>query len=302
MTLDQLRYFVAAAKFEHINRAAHSIPISASAISNAVKELEEEYSCALFVREKQRIRLTSDGSRLLELATNLLAQAEGLKQKLTLKDLPLAGHYRIGASHILATKILSPAWTQLQAKYPDLTADVHAQPTWSLIDHIISGRIDFGLGFSPTPHPQLESEELYRGHSVAVVRKDHPLFSRVKSNHYKLLREYPATMHIADERINASRPHPVLRAAGLDSPISFSFDSEFVALENLRNSDNWSFMLDISAKEFGKYLRTIPIPRQSEAQFTIHFIRHRSKRLDPVMNESLKLFKNHVTRLWGKKA
>src|SRR4051812_10229155 len=104
MTLDQLRYFSAAAKYEHIQKAAQSIPISASVISQAVMTLEEELNCKLFLREKKKIRLTQQGVRLLALATEVFGKVDSIQFELTQKHLPLSGHYRIGASHFLAAK------------------------------------------------------------------------------------------------------------------------------------------------------------------------------------------------------
>src|SRR4051812_26397940 len=123
MTLDQLRYFVAAAKYEHVIRAAQSFPISPSVISQAIKVLEEELNCQLFDRDNRRIRLTKDGSRLVELAHGVLEKADSIKHEIGKDDSPLEGHYRIGASHFLASKVLAPVVAEMQEKFPRLTFD-----------------------------------------------------------------------------------------------------------------------------------------------------------------------------------
>ena len=61
MTLDQLRYFLAAARFEHIGKAAQSVSISPSAISTAIAALEDELGCELFRREGKSIVLNVSG-------------------------------------------------------------------------------------------------------------------------------------------------------------------------------------------------------------------------------------------------
>ena len=262
MTLDQLRYFMAAAKYEHVNRAAESIPISASVISQSIKLLEDELGCKLFSRENKRIRLSPDGIRLLEMAEDILGKADRIKQELGGVSPELSGHYRIGASHFLASKILAPVVSELQKKFPRLTFDVFAQSTWAMIDSVLAGRLDFGIGFSPLPHPQLDTEEISQGNSLVVVRKNHPIFDEGEKTAYKRLPDYPATMHMATDKIFMVRHHPFLKEAHLDRNITFSFDSDFVAVENLKRSDHWALLLDIVVAEFHKELRVIEFPKK----------------------------------------
>jgi DNA-binding transcriptional LysR family regulator len=293
MTLDQLRYFVAAAKYEHIHRAADSIPISASVISQAVRLIEDEIKCQLFVRNKQTIRLTPHGLKFLELSTALLGQADKIKAEMSDQVLPLSGHYRIGASHFLAAKVVTPAWTALQNRSPLLTADIFSQATWVLVDSILAGRIDFGVGFNPIPHPHLEYEEIYRGFSKVVVRKNHPIFKKDKKHPYKYLADFPATMHMATEKIFSSS-YKVMKEANLEKNIVFRFDSDFAALENLKSSDNWAFMIDIIAGEFAAQLKTVPISHKGETEYTVQIIKHKTKKIDAPMQEAYHLIKEKI--------
>lgn len=166
-----------------------------------------------------------------------------------------------------------------------------------LIDSILAGRIDFGIGFSPVPHPQLEYEELFRGHSVAVVRKNHPIFTRAKKDHYKLLGEYPATMHIATEKVHMARLHPFFKSAHLEKNIKFGFDSDFVALENLKNSDSWCMMLDMVAAEFSKDLVQIEIPHKSDGHYTVQLIKAKFRKPDTALIEASRRIKNAFVKL-----
>lgn len=292
MTLDQLRYFVAAARYEHIGRAAESIPISASVISQAVKQLEDDLGCELFIRENRRVRLTSHGLRLLDSAGNLLNQAEAIKQDLSQSQPILSGHYRIGGSTFLASKVLTPVISKLQKTYPDLTADILSQPTWAVIDSVLAGRLDLGIGFGPLPHPQLEFEEIFSGKSVVVVRKNHPILKRPKASQHKDLHKYPATVHMAADRIVGVRNHPVLKS--LAGRVSIGFDSDYVALENVCQSDNWAFMIDMIATEFSRHLQRVPLPNHLVSKYTVQIIRHKSRKVDSALLEIMQLVKAHI--------
>ncbi|MGZ3684682.1 MAG: LysR family transcriptional regulator [Bdellovibrionota bacterium] len=286
MTLDQLRYFIAAAKFEHINQAAQSIPISPSVISQSIKQLEEELSTSLFVRQNKRIRLSPEGGRLLELAEDLLQRANLIQHELGRAQPTLEGHFRVGASHFLASEVIGPIWSSMQKKFPRLTVELQALPTWGLVDSILAGRLDWGLGFNPTPHPQLETEEVHEGASLLVVRKNHPIFSHPEKTAYRHLAEYPATMPISTNRVLMTRHHPFLKEAQLDRRTTFSFDSDFVAVENLRRSDHWAILVDMTVARFQNELRVVPFPQKTGTRYSVHLIKHKSRKSDPATIEA----------------
>jgi len=300
MTLDQLRYFLAAAEHEHIHRAANSISISASVISQAVKSLEEELACTLFHREKKRLRLTQDGVRLLEHSKDVLSRVDGLRKEMSRKDLPLKGHFRVGASHSLATSVLTPLLSKMLDKHPELSVDVHSLASWDMIDQVLAGKLDFGLGFSPVPHPQLTLELVFTGINKIIVRKDHPIFERRAREHYKLLNDYAGTVHLATEKILMARHFPFLKSMQLDRKINFGFNSDFVAIENVRHSDNWALVLDMVYDENKKFVRDVPYPGESNSNYTVQIVKQKSRRTDAFLDEAFSAIRAHFLKLGDK--
>ena len=55
-------------------------------------------------------------------------------------------------------------------------------------------------------------------------------------------------------------------------------------------------MLDIVTQNFKRYLRPIPIPRKSEATYTIQIMRHRTRKVDAAMLEAFKLLKERLRK------
>ena len=61
MELYQLKYFLYAAKYENISKAAQALRVSQPSISRAVASLEKELQVELFERQGKRILLTRAG-------------------------------------------------------------------------------------------------------------------------------------------------------------------------------------------------------------------------------------------------
>lgn len=72
--LTAFQAFVAAAELGSFNRAAEHLCRTQGAVSRQVQQLEAHYRCALFVRHPSGLTLTAEGSALLTVAVDVLAQ------------------------------------------------------------------------------------------------------------------------------------------------------------------------------------------------------------------------------------
>ena len=76
MELRHLRYFTAVVENGGIGRAARTLHVAQSAISEQIHDLESELGVALFDRKNRRIRLTYQGEQFLKGARAVLASAD----------------------------------------------------------------------------------------------------------------------------------------------------------------------------------------------------------------------------------
>ncbi|MGB8600909.1 MAG: LysR family transcriptional regulator, partial [Rhizomicrobium sp.] len=73
MTLEQLRIFVAVATREHVTEAAKALNLTQSAVSAAIRALENQHDVQLFDRVGRRVVLTVAGRLFLAEARQVLA-------------------------------------------------------------------------------------------------------------------------------------------------------------------------------------------------------------------------------------
>ena len=175
MNLDRYRYFLAAARFQSVQMGARAVALSPSAVSAAIRQLEEEYGHKFFRREGKAIFLNDQGRLLQKELTRILEDVEGVRRRLSGKTTSLQGHYRLAGSPYLASRLLCSVWTSLQARHPGLQGDLTAGHTSRVLAELLQGTLDFGLCFSPQLHPDLRQFTLHTGQLRVAVRKKHPV-------------------------------------------------------------------------------------------------------------------------------
>ena len=116
MELLQLRYFLVAAKYEHMTKAAEVLRIAQPALSQSIKRLEQELGVPLFDREKRNIRLNDAGRFLEQKLLPIMAALEELPDEIRKRDrmnqhtiyLNLLAATRLVTDCIIAYKELHP--------------------------------------------------------------------------------------------------------------------------------------------------------------------------------------------------
>ncbi|MDR1157688.1 MAG: LysR family transcriptional regulator [Oscillospiraceae bacterium] len=81
MTLQQLKYFIEIVNCGSINKAAERLFIAQPSLSNALKDLENEFSLDLITRTPRGISLTSDGAEFLSYARQVVEQSGLLEER-----------------------------------------------------------------------------------------------------------------------------------------------------------------------------------------------------------------------------
>lgn len=83
MTLQQLVYAVKIADFKSMNKAAAALYVSQSALSAAVRALEEEIHTELFVRSNRGITITQSGEEFLSYARQMTELQRMIEERYT---------------------------------------------------------------------------------------------------------------------------------------------------------------------------------------------------------------------------
>src|SRR4030088_1715056 len=122
--LNVLAAFLAVAEERSFTRAAKRVGVSRSALSHAVRGLEETIGVRLLSRTTRSVAPTDAGEQLLgRLRPALVDIREAVDQVTTLRNNP-AGRVRLLVPRLAATTVLAPKLGQLARDFPDIVLDV----------------------------------------------------------------------------------------------------------------------------------------------------------------------------------
>ncbi|MCG9609275.1 LysR family transcriptional regulator [Vibrio harveyi] len=86
MDVKVFRTFLELAKVRHFGRAAENLYITQAAVSARIKQLESYFDTQLFIRDRNNIKLTSAGERLIGYAEVMVSTLQQAKLELSLED------------------------------------------------------------------------------------------------------------------------------------------------------------------------------------------------------------------------
>jgi DNA-binding transcriptional LysR family regulator len=174
VTLEQLRIFVAVAEREHLTRAAGALHLSPSAVSAAIKALEQRYDTALFHRVGRGIELTGMGREFLGQARATLAAAESAERVLEEASGLQHGRLRVEASQTIMGYWIPDVLLRFHTAYPGVELLLRAGNTATVSQAVAGGVADLGFIEGEIDDPMLGQKIVAEDRLIVVVAPRHP--------------------------------------------------------------------------------------------------------------------------------
>ena len=171
--------FVTTVEYGSFSKAAEILNYSQSGISRMIADLEKEWKVTLMERNKGGVRLTSDGTRLLPYAKNLITEYEKLQMQVDELNGLQSGLIRIGTFSSVATHWLPNIIKEFQKDYPNIDYELLLGDYTEIEEWILEGRVDCGFLRLPT-HPDLETIFLEQDRLMAIIPENHALADTIK--------------------------------------------------------------------------------------------------------------------------
>ena len=143
MTLKELNFFYKLSDNPQVTQVAQELKISQSAISLAIKSLENKLEEQLFDRVGKKLILNERGRYFKEKTLpHYLAIIDS--QKLFQKN-KLAGNMKIASSKTISNYLMPDIYYEFLSKYSDVKFDISTINSTKIIENILNSNLDIGL-------------------------------------------------------------------------------------------------------------------------------------------------------------
>ena len=172
--LELYKVFKAVAEMGNISQAAQNLYISQSAVSQSIKQLEQQLQARLFSRTARGVTLTADGRMLYDYVSKAIDLIAAGEEKLSKAQTLELGHLAIGASDTLTRRYLLPHLRDFHNAYPAVELEIRNGTSQGVLDLLHAGRVDVAFS-SQKPDPTVfESRRCFGTHLVFVAAPDYP--------------------------------------------------------------------------------------------------------------------------------
>lgn len=242
MNFDKLRYFCEVAHTGHLGRAAKNLSISASAVSHAISDLEEELGVALFTHTGRRIMLTSEGSYLHQKSRDILDQLNQARGVLSSGKREFPESVRIATTHGEILRCTAAALGRAGEAQQKMTFELLSMRSADVLRAVIAHEIDLGICLNPQPHPQIETRTIAQWKLGVCHSAQHPVMQskkKVKGHFLTSLAAFPYIAPKTFQGIENCERHAGLLELGLTPAVKGVFDSYDTMASCLAVSTAW---------------------------------------------------------------
>lgn len=178
-SLRQLEYFVAVAATGSMSGAAVQCHASQAAISLAIADLERRLGVQLLVRRRAKgVFLTEAGTRILERAQGMLAQAEELRASALETKGQLAGRLTVGCYATLTPFLIPPLVDGFTQTHPAVDLRLIDGSQAEIRQALLEGACDLALLYAMGAENGLTCATVRSGKPYLILPAGHPLADR----------------------------------------------------------------------------------------------------------------------------
>lgn len=210
MTLTQITYFEAVCEHKNVTKAANALFVSRTAVSRALKDLENEWNLVLFKRSRTGVELTEDG----EMIRNMFSEFN--KAYTTLKNCMNDARHsnkqqelRIGITTTTGSRFFPAFFNNFKNNNPNIKLRIFERASLEGMDSVLNGDFDFfitpNVSKSHPYYDMIGSRLIYRGEMIFCVSEKNELATRKNitraevSNIERASLLTPLTLDVLDE-------------------------------------------------------------------------------------------------------
>ncbi len=179
MDLKELNYLIAIADEGSISRAAESLYMAQSSLSQFLQQYEAELGVRLFFRTARGVRPTAAGQAFIQNARQILLHYRRAQNEVWDIEQLKGGRIEFGTATFRGTYLLPPVLKRFHQAYPNIHVSVTEMDSVPLEDRIAEGLLDMALIALPAVKLKENVEWLMQDEILLAASKDHPVMDFV---------------------------------------------------------------------------------------------------------------------------
>ena len=169
--------FLKVAEYLNFTKAAEALYMTQPAVSQQIKQLEEEVGAKVFIRNKNGLILTQQGEIVLKYARRQKALYE--KMLLEIQNAEKnAGPLRIGITHTAESNVTASALAKYSIENNGVKITLTTDTINNLYDKLESYELDLAIIDASSNNPKFSSMLLDTDYLMCVLSPDNPLSQR----------------------------------------------------------------------------------------------------------------------------
>lgn len=226
MDVKVFRTFLELAKVRHFGRAAENLYLTQAAVSARIKQLESFFDTQLFTRDRNNIKLTSAGERLIGYAEVMVNTLQQAKYELSLEgdkalQLTMSGTPNIWDGY------LQHCLSRVTDAFEGYGFIAELMSREHLIRQLSERTLDMAFAFDPIKSDELECKHVAEMLLVLVSTQPQPL-DEVFSHHYVYV-DWGARFASEHAQRHPNVPAPYLRTSTARIALDFILEKSGAA-------------------------------------------------------------------------
>lgn len=174
MTLRQLEFLIGIADLGSISACAEHYGVSQPAVTNQIRQLEEELDTPLLVRSVHGATLTDSGQRTVAQAKRVLQEVHRIPIALETSKHSFTGKIVLGVSPLSPVSVhhFPRIYRPFHKAFPEVCIEVVEVEALSLTDQVVKDRIDLALTPLPMFTTKVQYEMLWAEELVVISSTD----------------------------------------------------------------------------------------------------------------------------------
>lgn len=169
-----LEAFQAVSRTLNFTKAAASLHITQSALSQRILNLEGELEASLFIRDRAGLKLTETGKELLRYCQLTNQHEEEFLAHLKTQDAKqLAGTLRVAGISSVMRSLFLPAVANMVEKNAGVKLQMSIRETYELPEMLKRGEVDFVINSQAIDRDEMENIRLGIEENILVAKKNY---------------------------------------------------------------------------------------------------------------------------------